>query len=253
MKHIQSVTIIGAGKLGMAIATGIRKSYGTKISIVLADPIRPKKMLFCYEPDNKKAAEQSEMVVVAVKPWQLENVLREIKPVLKSGQLLVSTVMGKSIEEITALVGKEISVARVMPNIAASKRQSITCIASNEKDDRIEKLFLGIGSILWIDEKLMNAATVMTGSAIAFAMKFARAMQLSATQLGFDSKSSVVLATQVMKGAAALLEEGEHPEVCIDHVTTPAGCTIAGVAVLEQQGFSGIVMDAVSKSYRAIG
>lgn len=251
---MQTIAIIGAGKLGTSIAKGFRRAVSQiDLTIVLADPVQPADIPeVIYEFDNMCAAERADLILVAVKPQQLSGVLAGIKGVLREGQVLVSTVMGKSIDEITVEIDNKVPVIRIMPNIASETCEGITCIAWKEYNKQIEDLFVKIGPLVVIEEKLMNAATVMTGSAIAFAMQFVRGLMQGGIRLGFDSRTALMISKQIIKGTAALLEEGDHPGVLIDKVTTPSGCTIAGIAELERLGMASAIIEAVTQSYNVI-
>ena len=100
----------------------------------------------------------------------------------------------------------------------------------------------------------MNAATVLGACGVAFALRFIRAMVQGGIEIGFDASTAALIANQTVRGAAALLLQGNtHPEAEIDKVTTPKGCTIAGLNEMEHQGFSSSLIEGITTSFEKIG
>ncbi|MEO1254683.1 MAG: pyrroline-5-carboxylate reductase dimerization domain-containing protein, partial [Bacteroidota bacterium] len=152
-------------------------------------------------------------------------------------------------------IDKAVPVVRAMPNTAIAIGESMTCIASNNSDGLAitEKLFNAVGKTLTIEEDLMQAATVLGASGIAFFMRYVRAATQGGVQMGFDSADAQLIAMQTAKGAASLvLEHHSHPEVEIDKVTTPQGCTIEGLNEMEHKGFSSALIQGIMTSYYRI-
>ena len=145
-----------------------------------------------------------------------------------------------------------------MPNTAIAIQQSMTCLAASHDVNRdqltfIEDLFNQLGKAVWIDEKLMNAATVLGACGTAYAMRYIRANIQGGIEIGFDAATASLIAAQTVKGAAELLlQKGTHPEQEIDKVTTPKGCTIAGLNEMEHQGFSSSLIKGIVASYDKI-
>ena len=140
-----------------------------------------------------------------------------------------------------------------MPNTGASVNESMTCICANVKSksklDSIESLFKHNGDTIVIEESLMDAATVLGASGVAFSLRYIRAMMQAGIQLGFSSEQSKLIASQVVKGASQLIAQtGHHPEFEIDRVSTPKGCTIEGLNEMEHNGFSSALIKGVVKS-----
>jgi pyrroline-5-carboxylate reductase len=144
-----------------------------------------------------------------------------------------------------------------MPNTAISIQQSMTCIAArNVSDDHLQyvmDIFNQLGKAVRIDEKLMDAATVLGACGTAFAMRYIRANIQGGIEIGFDAATANLIAAQTVKGAAELLlAKGSHPEQEIDKVTTPKGCTIAGLNEMEHRGFSSSLIKGLVASYDKI-
>ena len=198
------------------------------------------------------------MILLAVKPFQIKEVLELIAPALTPEHIVISVVTGVSLEEMKSVIQKDIPLFRAMPNTAIAIRESITCISSvhTTEDDKIyvNNLFLTLGKIALIDEKLMNAATVLGACGTAFAMRYIRANIQGGIEIGFDAATASLIAAQTVKGAAELLlTTHTHPEQEIDKVTTPKGCTIAGLNEMEHQGFSSSLIKGISASFAKIG
>jgi pyrroline-5-carboxylate reductase len=257
------IAIIGSGNLGTAIARGLVKARLASPSSIILTRRQPAKLDqfkfdgYHVESDNKAAVKASTTIILAVQPKQLEAVLKEISPVLTDKHILVSTVTGISTDEILAHTGKQVPIIRAMPNTAIAIGASMTCICSRDVTDKqladTRKLFDGLGVTLIIEERLMKAATVLAASGIAFFMRYIRAATQGGIQLGFDSEEAQLIAGQTAKGAASLLLENEsHPEKEIDKVTTPEGCTIAGLNEMEHQGLSSALIKGIIVSFEKI-
>ena len=144
-----------------------------------------------------------------------------------------------------------------MPNTAISVGQSMTCLAANgighDQIGLAEKIFNAMGQTLVIEEEMMQAATVICASGIAFWMRLIRATTQGAIQLGFDAPEAQHMAQQACMGAASLLLESDsHPEAEIDRVTTPKGCTIVGLNEMEHNGFSSSLIKGIVASHEKI-
>jgi pyrroline-5-carboxylate reductase len=261
MSHTK-IAVIGGGNLGQSILKGLlaNKEYLPKNITITKRNISElsvfKKSGVNVTPDNGKAVTNSDIIILALKPYTVLTVLDEILPKLDPKKHeLVSLASGVSIAQLTEVIQNKVPIYRAMPNTASKVSESITCIATNTKsiNPRIEECFQSIGSTIQIDEELMDAATVLGACGIAYALRFIRSMVQGGIQIGFDSKTASKSANQTVKGAAALLiEEGNHPEFEIDKVTTPKGCTIVGLNEMEHNGFSSALIKGITKSHDAI-
>jgi pyrroline-5-carboxylate reductase len=144
-----------------------------------------------------------------------------------------------------------------MPNIAVQYGASATCISAAAEDIKntqaIVELFDKVGTAVIIDEKLMDAATVLGACGTAFALRYIRASMQAGIEIGFDAKTALAIAAQTALGATQmLLQEGAHPEQLIDKVTTPQGCTIAGLNEMEHEGFSSSLIKGIKTSLHKI-
>jgi pyrroline-5-carboxylate reductase len=259
----KKIAIIGGGNLGTAIAEGLLKSKFSKTAdiIVTKRNISTLKSLkdkgVDITDDNSAAAKKSEVIILAVKPFQVADVLNGIKKELTGDKILISVVTGVLISEMESIVKKNIAYFRAMPNTAIAIQESMTCICSKDADNATVKyvndLFSTVGKVVTIDEKLMEAATILAACGTAYAMRYIRANIQGGIEIGFDAATASLISAQTVKGAAELLlQKGTHPEQEIDKVTTPKGCTIAGLNEMEHQGFSSSLIRGIVASYKKI-
>lgn len=263
------ITIIGGGNLGVAIAEGLISSKHSKANdititrrnISLLEDLKKKGVK--TESNNSKAVKGTDLILLCVKPFQTKDVLKEIASSLNPKQILISVVTGISIEDIEDVLRKKqhlessMPVFRAMPNTAVAITESMTCIAySNANSKQIQtvtKLFDTLGKTVVIEEKLMEAATIIGACGTAFAMRYIRANIQGGIEIGFDANTARTIVAQTVKGAAELLiQNGTHPEQEIDKVTTPKGCTIAGLNEMEHNGLSSSLIKGITESYKKI-
>ena len=183
--------------------------------------------------DNVKAVKEADVVVLAVKPWLVEQVVTEIKPAL-NGKLLISVAAGIRNERIDVYA---------MPNIAAEFGESMTFVEEAEQAEAAAELFSKVGQCKVVPQRLMAAGMMMAGCGIAYVMRFLRAMTEGGVEMGFYPDEAKDIAMQTMQGAVSLLREtGLHPEAAIDKVTTPGGITIKGLNELDHAAFNSAVI-----------
>jgi pyrroline-5-carboxylate reductase len=254
---IKKIAIIGGGNLGSAIAEGLLKSKFCKPSDIIITKRRVETLQKLQErgvkvtSDNSEAVRNSDLVILAIKPYQVSEVLNSFKKDLSAKHVLGSVVTGILIKDIEEIIQKKIPVFRAMPNTAIAIQESITCLSfANAADGQVnyvKKLFSTLGKVTVIDEKLMEAATVLGACGTAYAMRYIRANIQGGIEIGFDAATASLIAAQTVKGAAELLlQKG------IDKVTTPKGCTIAGLNEMEHNGFSSSLIKGVIVSYNKI-
>jgi len=259
----KNIAIIGGGNLGSAIAKGIVEGKIVEPSQVtitrrkagLLDDL--KNAHINVSSDNVQAVENADIVILAVQPKQLDAILLEIKDAIKSKHVIVSVITGVSIADLKNKIEEECSIIRAMPNTAIAIKKSMTCLAAeNVKDDvldEVKKIFDTVGKTLVINENLMQAATVLGACGIAFFLRFIRAASQGGIEVGFHAEEAQLIAAQTALGAASLLlETNIHPENAIDAVTTPQGCTIAGLNEMEHNGLSSALIKGIVTSYKKI-
>jgi pyrroline-5-carboxylate reductase len=260
----KKIAIIGGGNLGSAIAEGLISSgfiapadlMITRRNITALQALQAKGANVTN--DNVEATRFGDVIIIAVKPFQVQEVLLGIKPGLdEKRHIIVSVVTGVYIKDIFSILEKQMPVFRAMPNTAIAIAESMTCIcnqnASVEDVEFVEEAFMQLGKAVTIEEKLMDAATVLGACGTAYAMRYIRANIQGGIEIGFSAAVASLIAAQTVKGAAQLLlMNNSHPEQEIDKVTTPKGCTIAGLNEMEHQGFSSSLIKGLTASYKKI-
>jgi len=260
---IGKLTIIGGGNLGSAIAEGLVKSgklSTDSISITRRNTGKLDHLASLgvnVTNDNEVAASDAKIILICVKPWQIEAVLNEIVDHISPETIVASCVSGVSLQDLKGMTTKKLHLFRVMPNTAIAVMQSMTCISTidGKNDDLkvVQQIFDQLGKTLVISEELMDAATVLAACGIAYCLRFIRAASQGGIEIGFSADAAQKIAAQTAKGAATLLlQHGSHPEGEIDKVTTPKGCTIAGLNEMEHRGFSSALIKGIKTSFEKI-
>jgi pyrroline-5-carboxylate reductase len=257
------IAIIGGGNLGSSIGKGILLIENfSKENLVICEK-RKQRINYLKDAgfntidgDIGTAVQNAEIIIVSVKPQQFSTAIEELKPALKAGQILVSTVTGVTLREIESLLGKQ-PVVRIMPNTAIEIKESMTCMCakntSHQQEEKVMDLFNQLGKAMMVQEELLDAVTVLGACGTAFALRFIRAATQGGIEIGFSAEISQFIVAQTVKGAACLLlENNSHPEGEIDKVTTPQGITISGLNEMEHQGFSSAVIKGLLTSYNKL-
>ncbi|MBL7742402.1 MAG: pyrroline-5-carboxylate reductase [Chitinophagaceae bacterium] len=259
----RKIAIIGGGNLGSAIAEGLLKSKFSKAPELIVTKRNTSTLRSLGDKgvevtaDNHLAVKKADVIILAVKPYQVSEVLTSVKKELAGKKILISVVTGVTIADMESVVGKKTPLFRAMPNTAIAIQESMTCISSKDAEAAdvkyVNELFGTLGKVVTIDEKLMEASTILGACGTAYAMRYIRANIQGGIEIGFDAPTASLIAAQTVKGAAELLlQKGTHPEQEIDKVTTPKGCTIAGLNEMEHQGFSSSLIRGIVASYKKI-
>ena len=256
------IAIIGAGNMGGAIARGLAHGK-VDVNIAVADLAQDKldELKAEYNTieiaiDSKAIVADADVVLIAVKPWLVEPVLKGVLPTLDlSRQIILSIAAGVDIATLTSWIGNDKAVVfRAIPNTAISILQSMTFVchnanASAEQVSQVETIFNALGKAAVIEERLMGAATSLCSCGIAFAMRYVRAATEGGVELGIYPNDAKQYVLQTLRGAVELLEStGNNPEVEIDKVTTPGGITIKGLNAMEAHGFTTAVIEGLKAS-----
>jgi pyrroline-5-carboxylate reductase len=260
------IAIIGAGNMGGALARGL--ALGTLVQtskIYLSNPSTPKLETLKREfpeinitTDNREAARVADIVVIAVKPWKVEEVLREITPDMDyTRQAIASMVGGLGIAELSAWLDRGDGVLPatylIIPNTAIATMSSMTFIASaratEEQENKLLNIFNELGKAMLVDEEHIAAGTSLASCGIAYALRYIRAAMEGGVELGFRADDAKHIVMQTLRGAVDILEKNNtHPEVEIDRVTTPGGLTIKGLNAMEATGFTHSVIEGLRAS-----
>ncbi len=256
------ITIIGTGNLGLSILKGLlASSLKKEIEITATKRKLPDKPLIesqqvQFTTDNVWAVKGADVVIFSVQPGQFPQVAEQVKHLLNN-KVIISTITGLTLKALEQTLGKENQIVRSMPNTAIAVSQSMTCLSYNGGEESIktaQAIFNVLGKTLIIEDELMQAATVLGASGIAFWMRLIRATTQGGIQLGFDADEAKAIAIQTALGAASILSENvnAHPESEIDKVTTPRGCTIRGLNEMEYRGLSSALIKGLTTSYEMI-
>jgi len=252
------IALIGGGQMGLALAEGFcRAGLVTADAITVYDPATAARdRLSARLPGIRlvdsaaAAAAAARTVILAVKPQQAAAACRDIASSLTADAVLVSIVAGLSTQALARLSGAT-RIVRVMPNTPClvGRGVSVVCHAPAvpaADRDRVLALLGAVGTAHEVDESLMDAVTGLSGSGPGFVAVLVEALADGGVKAGLPRPLAQALATQTLSGTAALLDQtGEHPAQLKDRVASPGGTTIAGLAVLEQRGVRGALIDAV--------
>lgn len=220
---------------------------------------------------NAEAVIGADMILLAIKPYVLPKVADEIRDHIKPGAVIISVVAAVSIEDLDRMLAPapkaagiaseaersetsdKLMVFRVIPNTAIRLGKSATFIASApdvsvECIEEVKAIFKLSGKVFLVAEKDMGAVTALSSCGIAYFLRFIRAAAEGAVELGLRPGFAAEVAAATAEGAAALVEDGGHPEAEIDKVTTPGGLTIRGLNALEANGFTNAVIEALRAS-----
>jgi pyrroline-5-carboxylate reductase len=255
----------GAGKMGSALIDGLLASGLVTPERVIATARHAASLEKMSERrigtslDNLAAAQGADVIVLAVHPDETADVLRQIAPCLGPDKLLVSIVTGVRTRRLEDMIGADVPVLRANPNIAVVVQQSATIVcrgrfATDAHVALVKQIFATVGLVEELDERHMNASTGLGGCGPAFVFKIIEALSEGGVKMGLPRDVSRKLAAQVLRGASELvLKTGRHPAALKDEVTTPGGCTIDGIAKLEERGLAIALIDAVETSTRKAG
>jgi len=254
----EKIGVIGAGKIGAAIARGIIQAGVVKKAGVMAsdvsDALRQsitQELGIKVTMDNRELCDFADIVILAVKPQVVEPVAREIAKKLGKEKLLVSVAAGVPLGRIETHLEPTARVVRVMPNIpcvvgAGAAGYAAGAHATAADLERVGKILNSFGVGMAVEEKYLDAVTGLSGSGPAYVFLFMEALADGGVQAGLSRDVALKLAMQTVYGAARMaLESNKHLGELKDEVTSPGGTTIAGLYAMEQKGFRGIVMDAV--------
>ena len=253
------LTVIGLGNMATAMISGMIKAglfAPSDITGSDANPAQADKakaalgIKTCLS--NEEAMEGSDYVIIAVKPQVYETVLPQIRSALGKDQTVISIAPGKTLSYLADKLGADAKIVRIMPNTPALVGEGCTGVCRNENvpDEEfgvVMKMLSSFGKAFEVAESVMDAVVAVSGSSPAYVFMLIEAMADGAVAEGLDRATAVAMAAQAVLGSAKMvLETGKHPGELKDMVCSPAGTTIEAVAVLEEAGFRGSVMDAMS-------
>jgi pyrroline-5-carboxylate reductase len=263
MMKQKKITIIGGGHLGTAIAEGLLLSGEVPAENLTVTRRKTELLKTLHEKgifvttDNLSATQLADIILISVKPYQVIDILKDIRPALTSDKILISLVAGVDLKELREVVGMEVALYRAMPNTAIALQESMTLISTNDHNEFQKQLVISLfemmGKTAIIPDELMAAATVLAACGIAYALRYIRAAMQGGIEIGFGAELAQFITAQTVLGAARLVREsGNHPEKEIDKVTTPRGVTITGLNEMENKGFSASLIQGLLASFKKI-
>jgi len=254
---------IGSGKMATALVKGmLRAGLASPGSICASDPLPAARGLLRSETgiavfdSNPPVAQRSEILVLAVKPQSMPQVLQQLRPVVTADHMVISIAAGITIGTLVAGLASSTRVIRVMPNTPALLGDGASAYALGPgvgpQDEPVVKAFLAsVGQSVCVPETLLDAVTGLSGSGPAFVYVVIEALADGGVRAGLPREVALLLAAQTVLGSARMVREtGLHPAVLKDQVASPGGTTIAGLQVLERAGVRGAFIDAVDAATR---
>lgn len=256
------IGFIGGGNMAEAIIKGIVQSSKLKAQseIIMSEPREERRRYLeqTYSikttPSNKEVAGSCNIIILAVKPQNMETVLNEIADLVTNEKTVVSIAAGITLSYLQSKLNTK-KLIRVMPNTPAIIQEGMSvmslCECFSNKDIAVVRgIFMSIGRVLTMPEKYMNAVTALSGSGPAFVALFVEAMIEGGVKLGLSRNDATELATQTLLGTARLLDTGMSPEKLREMVTSPGGTTAAGLEIFKEKGLTDIVNDAINAAIK---
>ncbi|MBI4635799.1 MAG: pyrroline-5-carboxylate reductase [Candidatus Rokubacteria bacterium] len=257
----KKVGFVGAGNMGEALIKGLLGAALVPADAIYAADVRADRVRdlgrqygIRVARDNGELTRQVDVVIMAVKPQIMDEVLQEIAPALGRERLMISIAAGVSTARVRAALGKEARLIRVMPNTPALVLEGVTAIARASglapgDLETAQEIFSAVGKVVVLGEDLLDAVTGLSGSGPAYVAMVIESLADGGVKMGLDRATAMTLATQTVLGAARLLgETGLHPGALKDMVSSPGGTTIAGIAALEEGGLRTTLIKAVERA-----
>jgi len=255
------VAVLGAGKMGGILLQAFLKQNLFSADQIHATVGHAERALALstqwgvdVSTNNLEAARQSDLILLAVKPFQVPALIEEIRPALSKDKTLISIAASVKTQAIEEASGLEIGVIRAMPNTPSALGAGAAAVCrgryvTSAQMELAERIFETVGRTVVVDEKHMDAVTGLSGSGPAYIYIIIEALAEAGVKVGLPRETATQLAAQTTFGAAKMvLETGYHPALLKDAVTTPAGCTIDGILELEEGGLRVTLIKAVMRA-----
>ncbi|MDI6764051.1 MAG: pyrroline-5-carboxylate reductase [Thermodesulfobacteriota bacterium] len=258
MLRNKQIGFVGSGNMGEALIHGLLHGHLCRPEQILCSDVRPERLKTIREKygvrgtsHNSEVVKQSDIVILAVKPQIMKQVIEEVAKHLDLTKLIISIAAGVPLDAIESCARKELKLIRVMSNICVSVREGVSAIAGGRhasKEDLMmaKTIFDSVGKSILIEEYLLDAVTGLSGSGPAYIFLIIDALADAGVKVGLSRDDALIMASQTVLGAAKMLiETGEHPGKLKDMVTSPGGTAIAGLHTLEQGGLRTTLINAV--------
>jgi pyrroline-5-carboxylate reductase len=252
------IAFIGGGNMAESLLVGwLRNGLTSPERVIVSDPQLARRNMLAQRygvavsADNHKAATGAELLLLCVEPKVLDDVLVEVKSIVHGQPLVISVAAGYPLSRIQQYLPSATRVVRAMPNTPSSIGEGMTALSAVSglpSDDQAmaRTLFEAVGKVVFVEERLLDAVTGLSGGGPAFVFAMIEALADGGVLMGLPRSTSQLLAAQTMAGAARMvLEQGDHPGLLKDRVASPGGTTIAGLRCLEDGRLRGILMSAV--------
>lgn len=257
----KTIGFIGAGKMATAIIKGLLKSgLFDKNHIIASEPNKDyahkieKELGIKMVHNNREAAAEADIILLAVKPFVVKEVLTEIEDRIDNSKVIITIAAGISSSRVEEILEKEARVIKVMPNTPALLGEGMSAVckgehATEEDFETVIKIFESVGKVIKAKEEDIDAITGVSGSGPAFYYYIIDEIAKAGEKLGLDYKTALMLSAQTALGSAKMiLESGVEPQQLITNVTTPGGTTAEGNKVLNESNISDILFETVEKT-----
>ncbi len=263
MTQLKRLAFLGGGNMAEALLRGVLAAGRNRPEEILVTDVRDERLTYLKSTyrvdvlsDNAQAAQQSETILLAVKPQVMPRALDDLKGAIGDRQLLISIAAGVSTTAIAAHFPRPVRIVRVMPNTPALVLEGMSALSpgrhvASQDLETARHLFEAVGKVVVVDESLMDAVTGLSGSGPAYVFLIIEALADAGVKVGLSRDVALALAAQTVRGSARLvLETGKHPAELKDMVASPGGTTIAGLHALEQGGVRAALINAVEVAAR---
>ena len=255
------IGIIGCGNMGEALLAGLIKNEAfANEDIIVSEKqekrseiLKNKYPQITFVENNEFLIKDTSIIMLAVKPQDIESVLKQISAFLNDSHMLISIAAGIKISSIEKMLEKTIPIIRVMPNLPALIGEGISAycasrIVSEENEKIAEEIFASAGRVIKIEEEKMDAVTAVSGSGPAYIFYMLEAMTKAGEKLGLAKEQAGTLSLQTALGSLRMIEKGEDPSALREKVTSPKGTTEAALKVLKEKEWEKILIEAIEKA-----
>jgi pyrroline-5-carboxylate reductase len=260
---LKKLVLVGGGNMGEALIAGLLRSGHWKPSQITVCDIRHDQLAHLQlrykiraSADNRWAAREADIILLAVKPQQITHVLEDVGPVIRSSQLVLSIAAGVPTAFMERQLAKGVPVVRIMPNTPALVGEGAAAVARGRWAKPVHEtiartIFETVGSVVSVSEKDLDAVTALSGSGPAYLFYLAEAMQEAGSRMGLAAHIADGLVRQTLRGAGQLLAQShEEPRTLRQRVTSPGGTTEAAIKILEQTRVKASFTKAIQRAQR---
>ena len=260
MKQIsKKIGLIGCGNMGSAILAGLihnRIAHSSQITVCdgIVGKMNSLARRFSVKKtkSNSELVRQAEIILLAVKPQDLNSLAGEIRSYLTSKHVVISILAGTPIQKLKRILGSKPQIVRAMPNLGAQVSESITVVTGSSKTLQLAQIiFSGCGQVISVSEKYFDLITGVSGSGPAYFFLLMELLAKAAEQNGISKQIARLLAVQTAVGAAKLAQQSkEHPETLRQQVTSKKGTTDAALRYLEKKKFGPTFLKAINQAVK---